>query len=499
MVWSTPTPTTCFVVVAIVAVVVVLWAWWRRWRRRPQSHNRRRGGRRPTPPHVVLRPLPPEVVRCQSAIGGHVERRDLETARATAANPPVLNRLNVLAGAFVREGRWDALVEIGSIYSRGSYPLFRPDKATANSILIQASMAPDIAAAAMARFELAHVHDAGGIVDVAVDRAGATLPTGPADMVIAAARRMLAAGGDREQQTRRGPPPPPPLRTSLRVGPPFFPHPPPPPPPPPPPLPNFHDVLPRLPLWFGDRAADDVVLGPLHLPPAPAFTGRQSVHDHGVQCVLAKSLTTLQERYDADEDVDDEAMNALRTAIKDHPILSGTDKAHAERVLGQMLSRVHGERLRRHTRLGVTEPQVASLVWQRICDIPDPDVRMNAIETLGKQLATGVEMGTVVCSTGRITRAIGALEGVVEDVDASLTTDAIRLELATTAAKVREDVLRAASHEDVEAYESGNPCPKIEEKMRVELGRRAHDTYVHQLGMSKGVLDPLVQMYADEF
>jgi hypothetical protein len=52
---------------------------------------------------------------------------------------------------------------------------------------------------------------------------------------------------------------------------------------------------------------------------------------------------------------------------------------------------------------------------ERNTNIDDVTKQKNVKETLVKQMASGVEDGTLVCSTGKISRLIGTLDGIERD------------------------------------------------------------------------------------
>jgi hypothetical protein len=67
------------------------------------------------------------------------------------------------------------------------------------------------------------------------------------------------------------------------------------------------------------------------------------------------------------------------------------------------------------TSIGVSQVSALSKVWKEILNIDDVTKQKNVKETLVKQMASGVEDGTLVCSTGKISRLIGTLDGIGRD------------------------------------------------------------------------------------
>ena len=122
--------------------------------------------------------------------------------------------------------------------------------------------------------------------------------------------------------------------------------------------------------------------------------------------------------------------------------------------------------------MGISARDALASTWRRINDIGDSDVRSNAVETLAMQCADGYNHGHMVCSTGRIARIVGALDGI--DEKKILPTWVIKEEIASKAAAYARDGL------DAKAF-------------REEMTR----TYVADLGMSAEVIGPLVETYAE--
>lgn len=231
---------------------------------------------------------------------------------------------------------------------------------------------------------------------------------------------------------------------------------------------------------------------PSRITPRPLVTGnqRQNSHDHGVTTSAQSTLKALQR----DEKPAGNAVEALETLLFSNAVdMNDEEKAKALEVLGSLASD------RTHSGLGVSEREALDLVWERIRRVEDETTRNNAAETLCKQLASGFEHGTTVCSTGKIARLVSSLDGLDLDGHRSLTPVwAVKEELGSLAARVRTDVLKTATDAQRRAYELGD-APDIEEAMRASFVTRASKTYRDDLGMSAKIVDPLIATYADGF
>ena len=357
-----------------------------------------------------------------------------------------------MAHAFVKSTsapgspRWSLLVEIGRLYKRGEYPHLLPGDEAAWQVLRAAASCPDGVVAGEAQLMLLEPPLA------AEDRRGRAMRTGPAELVTAAALRAIKATPSFAfhrpvfaalARTRE---PTPTLVTKPAVA-------------------AFEDII-------------DMLDSPQQAPPPRAIIDRQNVHDHGVNTAVARSLHALRAAHPAAVK-SDEQQRALERSVD--AVLSApmADLApdEAARVKGDALAVLDriGAETGRHSVLGVTEREVLSMVWSAIESGP-ADSTDGLRETLTKQLASGVERGSVVCSTGRIARVVSALDG-----SGRLAADlrpmwAVREELGTMAARIRD---KGAP---------GGAAAFREEATRL---------YVEELGLSRDLVAPVIAEYAE--
>ena len=111
--------------------------------------------------------------------------------------------------------------------------------------------------------------------------------------------------------------------------------------------------------------------------------------------------------------------------------------------------------------------------------------------------AACVERDNVVCSTGKIARIIGALDGT-EHVRGLRPLSAVREELGALASAVRREHVEALPEDRRRAYEAGE-LPDATEAMRDDFARRSRRVYVDELRMHQTIVDPLVALYAEGF
>ena len=216
-------------------------------------------------------------------------------------------------------------------------------------------------------------------------------------------------------------------------------------------------------------------------PPRRALTvpnDRQNVHDHLVLASVRKNVAVLRDRdgvTGSGSSVED-----IREAIDTVKDLTDTERARADMVLASLSTSAHST-------LGVSESDTAVMVFDRVRGLE------HGVEMLAKQLASGIEGGALVCSTGKIARMVGTLDGMDDEATVVKPVWAMREELASMAHKVRERVLQGADDVLKKRYEHGHEGTGLEEVMARELEAAARATYIDELGMSAKVVDPLVE------
>lgn len=211
----------------------------------------------------------------------------------------------------------------------------------------------------------------------------------------------------------------------------------------------------------------------------PVVSDSQNVHDHGVMSSLRRTLDGL----DTTEQI---VTDKVQAAILDEKLdISDEQRAQALLCLESLRDDVE------HSTLGVSEMDALGRVWQRIGE------NEASKETLVKQLASGIEHGVPVCPTGKIARILGTLDGM-DDSPPLRPMWAIKDELASLAAKVREDVLKDATAHEHRQYELGG-SDALEQVMKQTFEERVTRDYVDSLGLKRDILQPLVDTYKQAF
>ena len=321
--------------------------------------------------------------------------------------PDAVQALHLAHLAFASSGQWSGLLELGDMYRKGSYPAFRPDPEMALTVFRAACRCPDPAVSGAAQAKYIECR-----LDpvVAQDVAGRGMPRQYGSAAVALAEQRTA-GADQRHFAR-----PVAVPRAVRA------------------QTQTPNRVPRVAMAVTSDA--------------------QNVHDHGITTGLRRALAAAGPSDNAFEEV---LMHVLESEAP------AERKADAIAVLDSLSSE-------EHSALGGSERDALNAVWADIGRLDD-EIRANVKDTLVQQLASGVERGSVVCSTGKIARIMGALDGVREPVNKPMW--AVREELGSLASKIRDDDGSA-------------------ETFKAEASR----VYVMELGMSEKLIGPMVDEYA---
>lgn len=220
--------------------------------------------------------------------------------------------------------------------------------------------------------------------------------------------------------------------------------------------------------------APNFTINPLHAIVAAAANGggRQNVHDprveqavnHNLQALGVEALTDAEVAADVAE-----ARNALDVAAPGLDARTRADALQALDGLGDGHNSVYN----------TSERRALAAVWRQV---RASTAVANLTETLGRQLASAIEGGSLVCSGGRIARIVGALAGAEELLGggggsaAVPSAQALREEIANLAVQVRKELGDGA-------------------RAAAVFAARVREQYVTRLNFGEEVVQPLI----DEF
>lgn len=459
--------------------------------------------------------LPPDVRRKAASAAREFRRRQVAsqggepTAKQRAAQE--LSRIRGLCEPF----SWSGMLALADIYARGVYPFFAPDEACAEGLYRECSRSPDPEIAGLAQQKFIDLRLGNGAVIGNEDRADGSrpVPRSVADAakraaqaeVDAIARREGGSGSAaaaatetpvsgwyqrRPRWTARSPVVRVPTRATYASA-----------------LASASASAPRptrpatatfLRTLFttttaGNANAHGQVFTPNdHDAPPQQDAHRvdsQNVHDHTVARTVKRNLENVRGLLKPDDRIGGrEAVEQATDFLLTSDVWNGDQKADALDVLDSLNDSAN-------TSAGMSQLDAMSAVWSAIHRITCDRKRQNVRETLIDQIRSAKENGNVVCSTGRIARIAGALEGIDEpdigaDVETAKPMWAVRQEIANLAYKVRSDFEKKAGA-DAEAADAPDSAAAA------AFRRMARSRYVDELKFSEAVMAPLINEFAE--
>jgi hypothetical protein len=193
----------------------------------------------------------------------------------------------------------------------------------------------------------------------------------------------------------------------------------------------------------------------------------QNVHDHGVTTITKRNVQALQAHVNPNTPYE-RVIQDVKGCIARQSSVSNREKEDALRTLESLSTNTHST-------YNVSEQEALAGVWEKI-----QKSHPNQKETLVKQLASAVENGHVVCSSGKIARIIATFDGVTNESVKPLW--ALREELNNTAAKMREDY------------------PNMSDQSLVDMFKRqAVSEYVFKLGFTESIITPIIDEISTGF
>ena len=274
----------------------------------------------------------------------------------------------------------------------------------------------------------------------------------------------------------------------------------------------------------GRNPPDDQVLREHNIPNGPAFNvpvrpvpqqnipavvrnDSQNVHDRQIQQAFSNSIHKLKKLngYNQRAIPQREIVNQITDYIRTCVDLPQNVKTRAIATIGVM----GGQNETITAANGMREAEILGLVWNRIHAKENEKNVNNLKEALAHELADATVGGNPVCATGRVTRAINALEGTDrrDDIVRFRPKWALKEEIQGKAARVRDEILQEATEEERDAYETDgaagaraqNIANNVTERMKKELLTRCTQEYVDQGLMTKDELANEVKAVAEAF
>jgi hypothetical protein len=395
------------------------------------------------------RPLTEEKVK-------QIEEKQIMQQHIVEVRPPEIERLDKLTKDFT----WDGLVAIGDIYRAGAYPRFLPNEHLALECYKIAAMGPDgeIAGIAQAKYMDLRMNP---IDDV--DKAGKHLPAFYGEHACRVAmneiQKMSYSLFEKPKYKKNSIKDVPARHSTTLVQ-----------------VETQNENEEDLYNFLETVQRSNNHNTSMTLVPTPQYySDSQNVHDHSVVKTVKKNIDALSHGNTPSTNtatIKDRVRNSILNSD-----ISEEDKYNALQVVDSL------NETSKHSSFDVTESDALGMVWSKIQTHQGKE-KENLEEMLARQLASGVEHGNVVCSTGKITRILGSFDGVTNDgIEQVKPMYAIKEEIAGLAVKVRD------------RYEGSMSTAE----MQNEFEKEVYKEYVDKLGMSASVVDPIVSVYKEGF
>jgi hypothetical protein len=352
--------------------------------------------------------------------------------------PPEIIKLNDLLLQFEETSSWDTLIAMGDIYRKGAYPRFKSDKLSAIECYKVAAMCPDGKVAGLAQIKYIETFEE-DILDI--DNHGDDLPTYYSDAICKLAKEIIMNTPynifNRPKNTN--------MTNDV--------------------IPFIHDTLNNntFAIFTRPRVQNTTET-------AVYKNDLQNVHDHSVSHITKKNVNYLKDHYIAESNKTNTTKQEIIDQILTHPDLSNIVKGNALLVLDNLNNK------EKHSTYNVTEEEALDLIWNKINKTKKPNDKNNLVEILAKQLDTGVENGHVVCSSGKIARIVGTLDGIDENITKSKPMWVLKDEIGTLAGKIMN---------------SNHNNPK--ETFRQEVIK----TYIEELKLEPNIVNKIIEEYEE--
>lgn len=338
---------------------------------------------------------------------------------------------------YVEDIRWDILIAIGDIYRKGSYPRFKPCPDIAAELYKLASRCPDPTISGLAQSRYVETY-ADPIQDI--DQAGVHYPASYGESMCNVVTSII---NQIPQTIFRRP------RSQT--------------------YPGTDKIITQK-----SEAHRGTHPGILETTTEPSKTIQkykidyQNVHDHGISQTTKYNVEKhLAHVYKTIENIPDDTHKIINS-ILEHNGLDAEEKREAYHVIDNLSDSIHST-------YGISEKQTLNLIWSTIHN-KYSHIKDNLIESLGKQLASAIEKGHVVCSSGKIARIISTLDGIANEISRPIW--AIKEELSNKAIKIRNEY-----------------TPQSSIKMREEFSKQVREEYIDKLGMNPAIIEPLISEY----
>ena len=218
----------------------------------------------------------------------------------------------------------------------------------------------------------------------------------------------------------------------------------------------------------------------------------QNVHSSSVQKGASIALTAFEDEIARGHIQQIDFKNYVRSSSLEE--LKPAEKENVIRVYDSLLHDV------KHSKYDRSEKEVFDTMWNRVSRDRDP----NLMTAFCRAMGSAVENGAIVCSTGKIVRMIGSIDGLTEDAPNLRPEWALDTELAQLAVRIRSDYesnQNEGNKETNQNHENQDDKEDREERVAIEMRKKfkqeAQNTYKDLI--SKDILEAKIDVFSQGF
>jgi len=210
---------------------------------------------------------------------------------------------------------------------------------------------------------------------------------------------------------------------------------------------------------------------------APYKTDANSVHDSAVTQSIKQSVDKLTQVSNpkSSKDLNIDKLREYILTGGDPKELTPQTREKALKSL-DIICRTNGM----VSNLGMKETDVLNLVYNRIQQSTDPELRGNLEETLVKELADAARGGSTVCTVGRVSRMVDTLN-IADPTTTIKDSSVIRREMLDKACKIRNDIynnLPGAVKQEIDSLKDSERVTEYENRVKQEITDTLREDYV---------------------
>jgi hypothetical protein len=390
--------------------------------------------------------------------------KDNEKTNQTLIHPEIV-KIQSLLNEFEYQSKWDSLLYIGDVYRNGCYPTYLPNEDVALKCYQIASQCPNGNIAGLAQMKYIQTR-----LDPIQnhDKKGIPLPIEYGYRICDLAQQKIYSSSFQSFEKPRVfiPPAPCQIQTSTKI--------------------------PIQTIQIPSINSQQQHIQQQQPKQTEYKSNKQNVHDHSVLAIVKLNFNKIKEGiHIKPSDIENITSDIIQFILENKEI-SQEQVMNSLEVLESLTTDIH-------TRFDTSERMILCTVWKRILLEKDETKRMNKMNTLIQQLASGIENDKVVCSTGKVLRIISVFEGIDEpDIQLAKPIWVVKEEIANTASKIRYDIIHSLSPSMQKKYEKEN-IPEIDSKMKFQFRKKITELYINELKMNKSVIEPIIELYENAF